>query len=350
MKLLFSLLFLGLTGWLAAEDIRPVIDQLTPAEVKSTWEKLNSLISKSGGIDPAELERARLQGVLQKLGRNARLTAREGSGEIAIGVNFKEEILPRSILYARLGDLSEDNISQLADSLRKAPKTPATILDLRATRGSAGYEQAAQAIGLFTGGGKSLFSLVGSGSNTGKNFAGQGEALFNGILVVLVNEDTNGPAEVVAAALRQQAHALIVGKKTKGEALEFTSLLVNDRVNLEIAVGRIVLPGLPGDFLQNGVAPDLAVSADLNEEREILTRSEKEGIASFIFEIERPHMNEASLVAGRNPELDNYQARKAEKAGRQPSDPTPLLDRTLQRALDTATSLLILREPGRTDS
>ncbi len=347
MKPFFPILFFGLAGLVAAEDIRPMIDQFTPAEVKSTWEKLNALISKSGGIDPAELERARLQGVLQKLGKNARLTTRATSNEITMGVNFKEEILPRSILYARLGDLSDDNISQLAESLRKAPKTPATILDLRATRDSAGYEQAAHVIALFTGGGKSLFTLVGSGTNAGKNFTGQSEALFNGILVILVNEDTSGPAEVVAAALRQQVHALIVGKKTKGEALDFASLLVNDRMNLEIAVGRIVLPGLPADFLQNGVAPDLVVSADLDGERDILTRSEKEGVSSFIFEVERPHMNEASLVAGRNPELDNYQARKAEKNGRKPSDPESSLDRSLQRALDTATSLLILHETGR---
>ncbi|HEX8371575.1 MAG TPA: S41 family peptidase, partial [Chthoniobacterales bacterium] len=216
--------------------------------------------------------------------------------------------------------------------------------DLRATKGSDEYDQAANLLALFTGGGKTLFTLVSGGSNSGKNFVGQGDILFNGIIVVLINEDTEGPAEVVAAVLRQQARGLIVGKKTIGQALQFTALPINERVSIEIAVGRVVLPGMPAEFLQNGISPDLAVAANIEDERNILTRSEKEGISPFIFEIERPHMNEASLVAGRNPELDSYQARKAAKEEGASAEPGPLLDRTLQRALDTATSLLVLRE------
>ena len=343
MKIFIILFCMGVAFLSQAEDLRPAIDQLTPAEVKETWEKLSNLISKSGGIDPADLERARLQGVLQKLGKNARLTSKKATNEIPLGVNFKTEILPRSILYIRLGDLAPDNISQFGESLKKESKSKAIILDLRATAPNASFEDAARVITFFTGGGKTLFSLVGSGIASGRNFVTQGDALFTGIVFVLINEETRGPAEVVAASLRQQVNALIVGKKSAGEALEFSSLLVNDRLNLEIAVGRIVLPGLPEEFLQNGVTPDLAVKSDLVSEREILGRSEKEGIAPFLFEIERPHMNEASLVAGRNPELDNYQARKTEK-----EEPNPLMDRTLQRALDTATSLLVLREPNKT--
>ncbi len=343
MKILPILLLMGVAFVSRAEDLRPVIDQLSPAEVKETWDKLNGLISKSGGIDPAELERARLQGVLQKLGKNARLSAKKTLGEVPAGIDFRSEILPRSILYAKLGDLSADNVLQLTGILKKESKASAIILDLRATTGHATYEDAASLISIFTGGGKSLFSLVNGGTGIGKNFAGSGDALFSGIILVLINEETSGPAEVVASALRQQVRALIVGKKSKGEALQFASLLVNDRVNLEIAVGRIVLPGMPAEFLENGVKPDLSVNSNSDEEREILARSDKEGITPFLFEIERSHMNESSLVAGRNPELDNYQARKMEKA-----EPTPLLDRSLQRALDTATSLLILRESGKT--
>lgn len=344
MKILLSYFLLGLTIPLSAQDIKPVIDQLTPAEVKTTWEKLNSLISKSGSIDPAELERARLQGVLQKLGKNARMSAVKSASNIAVGVDFKQEMLPRSVFYLRLGDLGADNISQLTDALRKESRAKAIILDLRASRGASNYEQSANLISLFTGGGKTLFSLVSGESAAGKSYAGQGDALFNGIILVLVNEDSNGAAEVAAAVLREQVHALIIGKKTRGEALEYTSLLVNDRVNLEIAIGRMILPGLEADFLQNGVVPDVSVVSNLEEERDILARSEKEGVAPFIFEIERPHMNEASLVAGRNPELDNYQDRNSAK---QTPEPVALLDRTLQRALDAATALLVLRESSK---
>ncbi len=345
MKISPLLFVFGLVLTVSADDLRPVVDQLSPAEVKKTWEKLNALIAKSGGIDPNELERARLQGVLQKLGKNVRLVARPGVDHVQAGVDFKSEMLPRLVLYARLGDLSADNVSQLGDTLRKQSKARAVILDLRDTRGEDVYDSAAGLIALFTGGGKTAFTLVNSGGEAPKAFAGQGDAVFSGILLVLVNGDSNGPAEVTAAALRQQARALIVGAKTKGEALDFSTILTNDRVNLEVAVGRVVLPGLPQAFLENGVQPDLVVPTRPDDEREILRRSGKEGITPFIFEIERPHMNEASLVAGRNPELDNYQDQKTHKTE---SEPAPLIDRTLQRALDAATALLVLQDSSKT--
>lgn len=157
----------------------------------------------------------------------------------------------------------------------------------------------------------------------------------------MINEDCSGPAEAIAASLRKEVHALLVGTTTAGRALEYETFPLGDKAALEVAVGRIFLAGGNVDLSQ-GVKPDLLVSASIADERKILAASIKEGLAKYVFEVERPHMNEASLVANRNPEIDAYQERQAR--GDAP-EVTPLLDRTLQRALDAVTTVLISRMP-----
>jgi hypothetical protein len=59
------------------------------------------------------------------------------------------------------------------------------------------------------------------------------------------------------------------------------------------------------------------------------------GLAPFIYETERPHMNEAALIAGTNPELESIEQRRGRMQDRVPRDAV------LQRALDLITSLEI---------
>jgi len=64
-------------------------------------------------------------------------------------------------------------------------------------------------------------------------------------------------------------------------------------------------------------------------------------MAPFVFENERPHLNEAALLAGRNPELEAMEA--AQRRGRNAEKPLPR-DTVLQRALDVVTSLAIYQQ------
>ena len=59
----------------------------------------------------------------------------------------------------------------------------------------------------------------------------------------------------------------------------------------------------------------------------------------FVYEAERPHLNEAALLAGTNPELDSTEARRAQRQARR-----PVQDLVLQRALDLVTSLEVYRK------
>jgi hypothetical protein len=77
------------------------------------------------------------------------------------------------------------------------------------------------------------------------------------------------------------------------------------------------------------------------DKRQIFQQSPQSGMSQFVFESERPHMNEAALLAGRNPELDALEA--AQRRGRNAEKPQPR-DPVLQRAVDVVTSLSIYQQ------
>ena len=61
-------------------------------------------------------------------------------------------------------------------------------------------------------------------------------------------------------------------------------------------------------------------------------------MSQFVFENERPHLNEAALLSGRNPEIEAMEA--AQRRGRGAERPLPR-DPVLQRAVDIVTSVSI---------
>ena len=69
-------------------------------------------------------------------------------------------------------------------------------------------------------------------------------------------------------------------------------------------------------------------------------------MAPFVFETDRPHLNEAALLAGTNPEIEAIQAAQQRRArGEKP----PLHDPVAQRAVDVITSIGVYeKQPGRT--
>ncbi len=84
-----------------------------------------------------------------------------------------------------------------------------------------------------------------------------------------------------------------------------------------------------------------------SEKRQIFQESLTKGMASFVFEAERPHLNEAALLAGTNPEIEAAQAaqQRRTRGGEGPA----LHDPVLQRAVDVVTSIGVYeKQPGRT--
>ncbi|MDP9292350.1 MAG: S41 family peptidase, partial [Verrucomicrobiota bacterium] len=250
---------------------------------------------------------------------------------------FRAEILDDRIGYLRLGALTKSNVVEMDAALQNVvhKSLKAVILDLRATPTSSDFDLAADVIKRFTPKGKMLFTIKKPSAKQERIVTSNQEPQFHGVIVAVVDRETAGAAEVIAAVLRIHASALIVGAKTKGAAVEFADLPLRTGKIVRLAVAEITLPGNASIF-PGGVKPDIAIEISDAQKREIMQASLEKGISQFVFENERPRMNEAALVAGTNPEVDAMQAaqRNRTEKGR-----PALHDAVLQRAVDLITSI-----------
>src|SRR5438876_6474770 len=129
----------------------------------------------------------------------------------------------------------------------------------------------------------------------------------------------------MTAALKTHRRALLIGQPTAGRAVESSDFPLSSGKILRVAVSEVIAANGQSLF-PGGVKPDLAVELSLAQKHEIFALSRQRGLTAFVFERERPHFNEAALIAGTNPELDIRQQRRNPEEN--------LHDAVLQRAVD----------------
>jgi hypothetical protein len=324
---------------------RAAVDALNDAELEQIIKLLKENYITPSALGEAEQRRAVVQGLLDRLAPGAALVAaRAGSGSEPSP--FRAEILDQRIGYIRLGSTTPDNIAELDATLQKftASALPALVLDLRATPPSSEFEQTADVCKRFCPKGRVLFSVKKPNIKQEQILTSKDDPKYRGILVALVDQDTAGNAEVIAAVLRAHVNALIIGQQTRGEAVEFAEFPMASGSVLRVAVAEVALPENVAVF-PGGVKPDLAVDVDQETTEQLLKLELEKGVSEFVFESERPRMNEAALVAGTNPELEAIQA--AQKAKGEKAKP-PQRDAVLQRAVDFITTISIYeKKPGK---
>ncbi len=139
---------------------------------------------------------------------------------------------------------------ELAEASRRSIDT--VILDVRGSIGG-DVADAAPVASLFLG--KGTVATVRSRKVVGKTLEGSGEPVWKGRLVILIDDSTAGPSEVLAAALRDRASATTVGEKTIGMAIVQRSIPTGEGGILYMTVGRYVSPN--GEVLGGkGLTPD----------------------------------------------------------------------------------------------
>ena len=251
------------------------------------------------------------------------------------------EIFEGHIGYLRAGALTGANLKAMDRKLAEfsSKKVDALIFDLRDSVAPSNFEIAAEIAKRFCPKSKPLFTLHRLGARQDRLFTSERDPSFQGVTVVLADRDTGGGAEALAAVLRLYDKALIVGQPTAGRAVEYSDLpLPNGRI-LRVAAAEVVLPDGQSLF-PDGVKPDLPVEMPISEKRQIFQLSSEKGMAPFVYEAEHPHLNEAALLAGTNPELDAAEAQRRSR-GR---EKLPVRDPVLQRALDLVTSVEIFQK------
>ena len=312
-----------------------IIDSLSDADVQESLELLKANYVNPNAISDQEIKRATLGGLMNRLTPGAAILQAQTTGT-SRSIPFYSEILDERIGYLRLGAFSKVHIEEMDVALKKlaAQSLKFLVIDLRATPASGDFNLAAEIAKRFCPKGELLFSIKKPGAPVEQIFTSNRNPLFEGMLVVLVDRETAGAPEVLAAVLRMQTKAMIIGETSLGQAAEFTEFPLHEGKILRVAESIVLLPGKKLIF-PTGVTPDLVVKLSVEDKNEIFKQSLEKGISPFVFDKERPKMNEAALVAGINPELDALESAQGKHVEVKPE----LRDTVLQRAMDFFTTI-----------
>lgn len=317
-----------------------IIDSLGDGDLQAAIALLKSNFTDPDALTETELNRATLTGLLARIPGGLMLMPSRESATLEPAASSYSEVFDGHIGYLRPGSLNTANLKEMDKNLQDfvAKKIDAVIVDLRAS--SAGdFATAAEFAKRFCPKGKTLFTVRKPAARQDRSFNSDRDPAFQGLIVALVDSDTAGGAEVVAADLRLYDKALLVGQPSAGRAVEYSDLPLPSGKILRVASAEAILadgqPLFPG-----GVKADLPVEMSITDTRQIFRLSGEKGMSPFVYETERPHLNEAALIAGTNPELDIPDAQRRNRA----RERQPARDPVLQRALDVVTSLEIYQK------
>jgi len=331
---LFLLAFLAIPLLQAADEppasLREEVNRLEPAQIDKAVEAIKTNFLSQQSLDDPSKQKALLEGLIRRLAPGVEICPSEKPAAAPEPVPFLAEILDDRAGYLRPGNLDAATLGQIDSSLASFSNRnlPAVIVDLRAVAGGSGFDAAADFARRFCPNGKMLFTIQKPSAKQERILTSNQNPAYQGILIVLTDANTSGAAEALAATLRFNAHAMIIGSDTAGEAVEFAEFPLGGGKALRVAISQAVLPDNSPIF-PLGVKPDVAVSLPTGDLEKIFAASRKQGVSAFVFDSERPRMNEAALVAKTNPEIEST---------RDPEEP-PLRDTVLQRAMDLVTAI-----------
>jgi hypothetical protein len=327
----------------ATPTVEELVDSLGPADLQAFITLLKGNLTDPDAITDTELNRATVEGLLVRLPRGITLLPGKENTTTGTPGEFYGEVIAGRIGYVRLGSLNSANLQALDRALSgfAGKKINDLIVDLRASPATTDLSLATDFAKRFCPKGKPIFTLRKSAGRQDRIFSSQREPAFRGLIMVLADGDTTGAAEAIAAALRFYNKALVIGQPTAGRAAEYSDLALPDGKMLRVAVAELISPD-GSSLFPEGLKPDLPVEMSLAEKRQIFQSSSEKGMDPFIYDTSRPHMSEAALLAGTNPELEAAEAAQ-QRRGRPPEKPAPH-DPVLQRALDIVTSLEVYQK------
>ena len=327
------------------KGFREAIDELPEGDLKELITILRENYVAPDKLNDLAIARATAQGIFDRFAPGILLPLRDEADENAESP-FRSEILDGRVGYIRLGALSDAHLGELDSALKlfNQRTLPSIVLDLRPTPAGSHFELAARVCERFCPKGRVLFTVRRPHAQQELILTSKQDPVFKGVLVALTDSDTAGAAEVIAAVLRTQAKALVIGQQTRGEAVEYSDIALPSGRKVRVAVAEVALPEnvlvYPG-----GVNPDIAVDVSKEDTANVLKAELEGGVGPLVAEAERPRMNEAALVAGTNPELEAFRAAQANKAKKNPG---AVRDAVLQRALDAITTITLFEQkPGR---
>jgi hypothetical protein len=306
-------------------------------------------------ISEGQLNQAAVRALVSGLApRVSLVTNTAGAGAAAeTPLVGKPNVFEGDIVCLRVGRVGDG----LANAITAACSKPATtnklegvVLDLRYAGGD-DYAAAAAAADLFIKKEQPLLNW-GSGMVRSKE---KSDAIALPV-AVLVNRQTAGAAEALAAVLRETGAGLILGGQTAGQAMVAQEFPLKNGQRLRIATAAIQL-GDGSALSEQGLKPDITVQVSPEDERAyyedafkamgktnlLATGGSPAGLESGTNHVaRRPRFNEAELVRERREGVS--EADLTALRGHEPELPT-VQDPALARALDLLRGLAVVRQP-----
>ena len=178
--------------------------------------------------------------------------------------------------YVRIKQFNANASREMKDVLKNLEKQKVSgyILDLRSNPGGL-LESSIDISRQFINKGIIVSTLTKDGLKEIKR--GNGQALTNKPLVVLVNEGSASASEIVSGAIRDNKRGKLVGKKTFGKGLVQSMRTLVDGSGLTVTVAKYLTPN-GTDINKFGITPDIKVKMNTNPllQREIGTRRDKQ--------------------------------------------------------------------------
>jgi hypothetical protein len=340
----FGLSALALAAWFAAGGSLRA-DTISPHGMAPDFKEVYELLRTNlDGATAENLNRAAVEGLLSRFPGKVSLIG--GAAGLPGGpALIKSVIIESNVAYLRIGRVAAnlaDELGAAGRALQGTNKIAGVVLDLRFADGS--DDTAAQAAAkLFTA-----------------------KKITAGPLAVLVNGETRGAAEALAAALHQAGAGLIIGSPTAGATTAFREFPLSNGERLRVAAA----PASAGGSMISCVQPDIAVTVTAGDERvffdnpyqTITTGNTNSSPASTNFLPYVDHTSEADLVRQKRkdgklikaPILREDLIREKNDGGDGNDDSSParaaapqkpvIRDPVLARAVDLIKGLAIVRE------
>ncbi len=325
-------IIISLTVFGRADGPPCLVDQLPQSSLQSAFQILRRDYIRRDELTFEELNRAALQGLLERLSFSAHLVPL-GQDAAPSKPRVHAEFLSPDIAYIRPETFGEGEAVIFDKELARIAEQKARhlILDLRATKVPGSFDEAALILQCFVPQGELMFKLKQIGREEAELFISRREPLWKERVVVLTDGETSNAAEAVAAGLQHRNLALIIGEPTRGQAVRYTEVKLDDKVALRYADAEMLLPDGSSIF-KKGLTPMIVVRASSDEKWETIDGSRDKSLKPFVTDRVRSRFNEAALVGEKNPELDDYVSRAAGKP--LPGDGGQVRDVVTQRALD----------------
>lgn len=187
--------------------------------------------------------------------------------EALVWDTVKSRMLPSNVGFIIIRNFTEATPKSLRSAIEKLRGEGMTslIVDLRGNQGGI-LEASSESAKIFVPKGKTIVRIQ-KRDKPEESMTNTSEPLYQGPLVVLVNEHTMSGGEIVAAALQQSADATLVGATTFGKwsAQKVDELPNGFAIKYTIATFRPPVKDLSG----RGLNPDIRVDFDPGEAQKI---------------------------------------------------------------------------------